>query len=324
MNPVNSKSSKWAEIREHGLFGRQLEPVLVKPENRKWLALVALPILGITFYWMFTYSGPYRYLAELELKWIGSYSPELTWLLVFLGLFLGLLSTAVSIKLLFRGAERAVPGMPTATIATPAAVPSAIPEPAIQVVERWKAYIRYAALPALALVLCGMGAYEYYNGTHAGSLQRLSAADFQSGKLQARLVYADVRGHLSGHRISKDYYLYIPMASEKNATAPVHLVVGVNENEMSKYVRRQADGTFSVRGVADKGLEGDVKYAFEKIGITVGEPVWVVHTGRDPSWDRKGGLFLMGFGAALAGLVFGWQSYRKRKRVTAQPLQATT
>jgi hypothetical protein len=315
MNPVRPQNTKWAEIREHGLFGRQLEPVF-KPQHGKWVALLALPIVGITLYWMFTYSGPYRYLAELELKWIGSYEPALTAVVILLGLSLGLLCIAAAIKSLFRGAERPVPGMPTA--------PTAISEPAIQLVERWKAYIRYAALPALALVLCGMGAYTYYNGTHVGSLQQLSAADFQSGKLQARLVYADVRGHLSGHQIIKDYYLYIPMTSEKNAASPVQLLVGVQENEARKYLHREADGTYSVRGVADKGLglEGDVKYAFEKNGVAMADTVWVVHAGRNPSADRKLGMLMMGCGAALAGLVFGWRSYQKRKRSPAPPVRA--
>jgi len=316
MNPVKPQNSKWAEIREHGLFGRQLEPAF-KPQHGKRVALVGLAILGITFYWMFTYSGPYRYLAELQLKWFASYDPKLTTLLVFSGLVLGLLGIAATIKLLFRGAERHVPGMPTAPLATPAISPTAIPESAIQVAERWQRYCRYSVMYGAPLVLFGTGAYSYYNGTHAGNLQQLSAADFQSGNVQARVLYADVRGHLSGRYLSNGDYLYIPMTSEKNAAAPVQLLVGVNEHEMRKYVHRETDGTFIVRGVADKRLQGYVRYAFEKSGVAVANPVWVVHAGREPSWDRKGGLSLMGFGAALAGLVFAWQSYRKRKTAAA-------
>jgi hypothetical protein len=110
MNPVKPQNSKWAEIREHGLFGRQLDPILKKPQSGKWVALVGLAIISATFYWMFTYSGPYRYLAELQLKWWGSYDLSLTCLLVFSSLVIGLLAIAVAIKLLFRGAERPVPG----------------------------------------------------------------------------------------------------------------------------------------------------------------------------------------------------------------------
>jgi hypothetical protein len=316
MNPVTPQNAKWAEIREHGLFGRQLEPVF-RGKMGKLLALaLGAVLLGITFYWMFTYSGPYRTLAELQLKWIGSYDRNLTWLLAFSGLFLGLLfglaAIVVAIKLLFRGAERPVPGMPAA--------PAAIPQPAIQLSERYQRNVRYAVMFATPLVVFGMGAYSYYNGAHVGNLQQLSVADFQSGKLQSHIVYADVRGHLNGHYISKNDYLYIPMASEKNASSPVQLLVGVDENQKRKYLHREADGTFRVRGIADKGVEGDVKYAFEKNGTSMAETVWVVHAGRAPSDDRMMGLSVMGLGVVLAGILFAWQSYQKRKRAAPQSL----
>jgi hypothetical protein len=319
MNPVKPQNTKWAEIRAHGLLGRPLLPFF-RPQNNRWLALVGLPIFGITLYWMFTYSGPYRYLAEFELKWIGSYGPELTAAVVFLGLFLGFLYIAVAIKFLFRGAERLVPGMPAATATTPVAANKAqeprLPYlPFLPLPYLWARYLRSVLILFVCFVFFGMGAYSYYNGTHAGSLRQLNAVDFQSGKLRSHIVYADVRGHLSGHYMSKDYYLYIPMTSEKNSASPVQLLVGVQEHEAHKYLHREADGTYRVRGVADKGLrlDGDVKYAFEKNGIAMADTVWVMHAGRDPSGDRKGGLLMMGCAAALAGLVFAWQSYRKRK-----------
>jgi hypothetical protein len=127
-------------------------------------------------------------------------------------------------------------------------------------IERWQLYIGCAGLVAVPLVFFGMGAHMYYNAIHAGSLKQLVAGDFQSGKMQAHEVYADIRGYLNGYYINKDYYLYIPMTSTAVITGPVHLVAGIPENEMSKYVHREADGTLSVRGVADKGLEADVKY----------------------------------------------------------------
>ncbi len=327
MNPVQPQNNKWAEIREHGLFGRQLEPVFHSKMGKLLALALGLASVGITFYWMFTYSGPYRTLAELQLKWMGSYDRNLTCLLVLsgfiLGLLFGLLGIVVAIKLLFRGAERPVPGMPTAPIATPGIAATAIPQPAIQLSERYQRNARYAVMFATPLVLFGMGAYSYYNGTHVGSLQQLSAADFQSGKLQAHIVYADVRGHLSGHYISKNDYLYIPMASEKNAASPVQLLVGVSDNEKRKYLHREADGTFRVRGIADKGLGGDVKYAFEKNGTPMADIVWVVHAGRAPSDDRTMGLSVMGFGVVLAGLLFAWQSYQKRKRTPSAAVQPT-
>jgi len=266
----------------------------------------AMTMVGLTLYWAFTYSGPYRYLAELQLKWFRVYYPELTAMVV----ILGLLGVFLAIKLLFRGAERPVPGTPSASANTSATNTAAH--------ERWLPYLRYAFL----LVPFGMGGYMYYNGTHAGSLQQLNAIDFLSGNLQARVVYTEVRGHLSGPYLSKDRYRYIPMASEENTTGPVQLVVGIDESQMQKYMHREADGTFSVRGIADKGLEGDVKYAFEKNGIAVADPVWVVHAGRNPQEDKMFGLIAIGIGIAFVGLMFGLESYRKRKGATVRPLQA--
>ncbi len=261
----------------------------VKNQNNKAGLALAAAMVALTLYWAFTYSGPYRYLAELQLKQFGVYYSEATAIVI----ILGLLGIALGIKFLFRGAERPVPGTPSNARNVPTAMATAT------VSEPWLRYFRYGAL----LVPFGFGGWTYYNGTHAGSLQQLTAVDFQNGKLQAHLVYADVRGHLSGTYLSKEHYLYIPMSAEQNAAAPVQLVVG-----------------FIVRGVADKGLEGDVKYAFEKNGVTVGDSVWVVHAGRDPSGDKTFGLVMMGVGIVVAGLVFGLDGFRKRKRTTTKPL----
>jgi len=268
---------------------------------------LGLASVGLTLYWTFTYSGPYRYLAELQLKWFGVYYRELTAIVVILG-FLGI---AMAIKLVFRGAERTVPGAPT-RIATAPAVTNT-PQ------ETWVWHLRYAFL----LVPFGLGGWTYYNGTHAGNLQQLDAVDFESGKLQTQLVYADVRGHISGAYMSRDHYLYIPMASEESKGGPVRLLVGVDENQMRNYLHKEADGTFTVRGVVDKGLEGDLKYAFEKNGITVAETCWVVHTGRDPSSDKTFGMVMIGVGIACAVWILGLESYRKKKRTAARPLPAT-
>ena len=275
----------------------------------KVATVFGLASVALTLYWAFTYSGPYRYLAELQLKWFGVYYQEITAIVIILG-FLGI---AAAIKLVFRGAERPVPGAPAAIAASPAAAATNTPQGA------WVQYLRYASL----LVPFGLGAWAYYNGTHAGSLQQLDAVDFESGKLQAQLVYADVRGNVSGSYLSKDHYLYIPFASEKKNGAPVQLVVGVDEKQMRNYMHKEADGRFAVRGVVDKGLEGDVKYAFEKNGIAVAEPCWVIHTGREPSSDKTFGLAMIGLGIAFTAGIFGLESYRKKKRTVSRPLPAT-
>src|SRR5215469_7955721 len=187
---------------------------------------------------------------------------------------------------------------------------SAVPQP-------WLRYVRYVA----PLVVVGFGGWMYFNGMQAGSLQQLAAVDFASGKLQSRIVYANVRGHLSGTYLSKENYLYIPMYTEASGKVPVRLVVGMNEKDANKQLHAETDGSVIVRGIADKGLEGDVKYAFEKNGIAVADPVWVVHVGRAPGDDRIAGTIMMAIGVALAGLFFALDSYKKRRNTAVSPVQ---
>ncbi|HTT32427.1 MAG TPA: hypothetical protein VMH48_02395 [Methylomirabilota bacterium] len=278
------------------------------PLNKKLPAVVGVAAAGVALYWTFTYTGPFRYLAELQLKWFHSYSPKLTALVI----ILGLVGIAGLIKLVLRGAERPIPG-----VASPA--PVSLPShPAASVVARpLTHYIRFAA----PLILFGIGVWAYGNGVQAGSLQELSADDFQNGNLHARIMYAEVKGRLSEMYISKNHYLYIPMSAKSGA--PVQLLVGVGEYQTEKYLHPEADGSFTVQGVADKGLEGDVKYAFEKNGIAVADPVWVVHTGREPSGDKKFGAIMMVVGIVFGVLLYGWDSYRQRKNAAARPLKAS-
>ena len=275
------------------------------PKNSRLAAVAVAAMVGITLYWTFTYSGPYRYLAELQLKWMGYYVPKLTAMVI----ILGFLAIAGVIKVILRGAEMPVPGANGPVAAVPV-TNKAVPQP-------WLQYVRYAA----PLIVVGIGGWMYFNGTQAGGLQQLTAVDFGSGKPQSRMVYADVCGHLGRTYLSKENYLYIPMYTEANGKAPVRLVVGVNERDANKRLHAEADGSVIVRGIADKGLEGDVKYAFEKNGMSVADTVWVVHAGRAPGDDRMAGTIMMAIGVALAGLFFAVDSYKKRKNAAMRPVQ---
>src|SRR5439155_7543598 len=55
------------------------------------MMLLCLAAAGITFYLMFTYRGPFQWIAEAQLKWGGQYSEKVTFLLTYL-LVLGVLA----------------------------------------------------------------------------------------------------------------------------------------------------------------------------------------------------------------------------------------
>src|SRR6202022_2441560 len=204
---------------------------MLKAHKGKWMALTGVGVPGVTFYWMLTYSGPYRYFAELQLKWFGFYAPKLTVLLIIAGLVIGLFGLAAVITSLFRGAERPVPGIAPANVTTPAIAHKATAAPVTQTMGQWLLNIRLATAGIGAILILGIGANTYYNATQEGNLQELSVQDFESGKVQTRPVYADVRGHLSETYLKAEHYLYVPMANEKNAAAPIRLIVGVDEQD---------------------------------------------------------------------------------------------
>jgi len=283
-----------------------------KPFSKAGL-LYAVVMVGPALYWGFTYTGPYRYLAELQLKWLGVYYPELTGIVI----AFGILCLLAVVKVFFRGAERQVPALAGATAnATTSLSADATASPAEQ---RWTRWLPYFVVP----VLLALGANSYYKGMNAGSLRQLSAAEFSGQNEQPRVLYANVRGQLSLKYLSKDNYFYLPMTAEDNSAAPLRLVVGGNQQELQKAVHRDADGTVHVWGVVDKGLEGDVKYAFEKNGYHLSDTIWVLHAGRAPSDEKGLGLFMMGIGVLAAGVVFVAQKIRDLKRRRSNPAKAT-
>ena len=176
-----------------------------------------------------------------------------------------------------------------------------VPRRIKRVEQRWLRLAPYFVLPIFFV----LGANSYYKGMHAGGLRQLSAAEFYGETQQPGVFYADVRGLLSPSYLNKQDYFYVPMAAEdaKSGT-PIRLVVGGSKKELNKAVRRDAGGAVHVWGVVDKGLDGDVKYAFQKNGYVVSDTIWVLHAGREPSDEKGLGLLMLGLGAAYAAIVF--------------------
>src|SRR5215469_17090413 len=103
-------------------------------KTNKFVTAAVMVMAGITLYWAFTYSGPYRYLAELQVKWFGYYVPKLTALVI----ILGFLFVAGAIKVVLRGAERPVPGTTNTSVEGSGIKAAAVPQPSLR-------YVRYIA-----------------------------------------------------------------------------------------------------------------------------------------------------------------------------------
>jgi hypothetical protein len=269
--------------------------------NKKDLVL-GLAVIGLSLYWMFTYSGPYRYLAEFQLRMFGTYVPKLT----FLAVTLGLLGVVVGVRFLLRGAERDAQGASQANARSSSAQSAA----SFRISPSWRL--------AVLLVPLGLGCYFYFNAMRTRNLQELRAGDFESGRVTSSVLYAEVRGYIDEIYMSKDKYLYIPMREASGSTSPAHILIGVDEKEIQTKLRKQSDGRYITRGMVQSNMDADVKYAFQKNGILIGEPCWVVYTGRDPSSDRKLGLAILGATAVLGALQAAWFACQHKRNLTTQ------
>ena len=278
----------------------------------KTAIIVSMLGVGLALYWMFTYSGPYRYLAEWQLKWFGAYIPKLT----VIAIVLGFLCIAAAVKVVFRGAERPAPGLPQGIGTTGSGMGTGVMAQG----NSGPAWLvsPYARL-WLVLVPLGLGAYFYFNASQAGELQQLRVQDFEAGQVKSRVLYAEVRGQLSRKYIQKNTYMYIPMV-ESSASEPAHVLIGVDKAKTKKYLQIQPDTSFLVRGMVQKDLEADVRVAFEKNGIPLADNCWVVHTGRDPKSDRQLGLILVAISAVFGAGLWSWLSYKSKKSPAPQPV----
>lgn len=283
------------------------------PQTKKLALWSTFALGGLSFYWCITYTGPFRYLAELQLKWFGSYSPKLTLMVV----MLGLIGIAALIKRLFQQPELPV-ARPLSGPSTPANTPNIVNTMnAAPAGFPWQQYTWLIA----PLVFLGVGTWAYLNGIQAGDLRQLTASDFQNGGPSARILYADVKGYLAEKYIAQNNYQYIPMFAENNEAAPVQLLVGIDKGQEQTYLHEESDGSFTVRGVVDKGLPSDVAYTFEKNGIKLADSVWIVRTGRNPSKDKTFGSIMIILGIVTAGALHALREYRNRKSPAARPLR---
>ena len=122
------------------------------------LAVVGVfALLGLSFYFMFTYTGPFQWLAELQLKWMDSYSEKLTLILTMVVL---LVPAGAVWKLIDVAVKKMGPGG-----ATVGAVGGGS--------YRKSRNIRLppvTILPLLGFIALGIGGFMYWRGATAGPL----------------------------------------------------------------------------------------------------------------------------------------------------------
>src|SRR6266550_424857 len=154
------------------------------PKNKQmsaaaWASILLL--MALPFYFMFTYTGPYQWLAELQLRLMNSYSEKLTLVLTML---LVILPAAGIAKLVAVTVKRMGPG--AGAVAAVAAGSTGTKA------GDWR-IPQWVILPMLGVIVFGIGAVMYWRGATAGPLTVVSVQELEEGKKPAS-SYLSVEG----------------------------------------------------------------------------------------------------------------------------------
>jgi hypothetical protein len=281
-------------------------------------ALIVLPFLlaglGLGAYWVWTYSGLYRWMVEGQGALFGSYVQPWTEIFaVLIAVLLGLLPAALILYVVNRLEVFPVP--PDA---------GSGPTPAAAAADQWIRAHKYRLLGA-GLGLMGLvgGGVIWLHGYSAGPLTDLRAADLEAGGAPAS-GWVRARGRpLWDRRIEFEVNeVYVPVVSERwkpgdkvalfvRPNGPLTLVAAPVPPPLD------GDGTLVIGG-----LPGPARTDFEKAGLPPAEHHQVVSMGWRPDNEMALGGPLFGAGLILlllTGGVWALLALRDRQQRRAAP-----
>jgi len=295
--------------------GAPADPAVTAPAQKPMnpAAIVAIVLLiALAFYFMFTYTGPYQWLAELELRWMGSYSEKLTLVLTMLALILPAAGIAKLIRL---AVTKLGPGGGTASVATAIAGGAAAPKPA----QKFSGDIVW---PFMGLICIAIGGFMYWRGATAGPLTAVKLQDLEDGKkppssyLTVEGVPIWQQGIQFGSYGSK---WYVPLVSKEWKGDAVAVYVEVHGDDVPPRSRQLEIKTF--KGMkAVGGLPGPVRVIFEKGPLKPAAGYLMIETNEEPAKLMGFGKWPMIVGAGLVAVgIVSWGVKRmiRNRRGTA-------
>jgi hypothetical protein len=271
--------------------------------------------LLLALFWWWTYTGPYRWLTELQLRLFDAYFPFYTWAVVFV--LTGVAGSLVAFLLL----------LPLALTRRPVA--EADDRAAAARVDAWMRAHRLRMFGLLVGVVGAVGgAFLLAVGLTAGKLTAVSAAALEAGQdpgsrwlqVQGRPRAEDdlVMEDPGGGPMEQDHYL--PLVSEQwRQGQPVAVYLKASGPRFVEVKGRLRGGTYE--GLAwPSGLPGPVRVEFEKRGLTPARNYLLLDYGNRPgNMVDIGALFLcLGLGVlGVTAVAWGVMAYRGRVKAEA-------
>lgn len=269
-----------------------------------WLrALIAVPCLVAAGLFCVTQSGPYRWLADLQMQLLDAYFPVMTGLFV---VVLFILPAALLIQII---AAR----MPADRIEEAdrnARARLAGQDAAIQ------NFVYPVAFVGLGIVALIVAAGSAVNAMTMGELTPYTLGGSEEWPPESR--WLDLRGRLdlqssTSFRDDKTHTVthYIPfctVASDKAVPSTCPLVAVVNENQLAEFrLSQQAEGTL---WTAPTGI---IRQALEDAGADLTDDARTFHVGHSPAraWEMTTIMGTVGAVSLVGGLLVVWWKRRR-------------
>lgn len=260
-------------------------------------------------YFAYTYSGPYQWIAELQIKYFGGYSRELTLMLTALSLWIVL-------------------NLPVAMIVRVVEAMWISPSPNSTGAKKKDYYLLKSAGPyivVLGLIALAAGVYDYKHPIFPDELEQANVADFE-GHTRPSSTFLNLHGDpvwsaaihwddTSAERI------YVPLVSPTWKTGqPVSVFLSLGKSEFDQWSKDSKIRLF--RGIISPApLIGPVRVRLEKTAYLPAENAILFIRSDSPSSTDKLAMPTIAIGALIAfiGLAYSiwnvWEHSRKSAQV---------
>jgi len=256
-------------------------------------ALVAW--IGVSLYWAMTYGGPYRWLSEWQLRHFGQYLQVVS---MGVPMLAGWGATALAMRAILPARLRAGDARADARA----------------LVARMDAALgAKAGAAAVFLLFAGLALHIRGEAAGYGPLRQVRAEEMASASA-ARWVevtgWPDTRVVTESRDGGEHVFFGLRAARDAADDALVPVFVEGQPEELAQRLRRNDDGSVTIRGLAWHSMGAPVRQYLARQGVALAADPWVLDPLQSPAQQGRQAPWLLAMGTAIAIAV--WLRFRDR------------
>jgi hypothetical protein len=259
----------------------------------KLLSWAYIAYFALTMYWQFHYTGPFRFLGEIQVAMFGRYWAILNFIILHLPT--AIVFFVAQNKIASNKDNNESESSPNSIFSNPI-VQDLLPSAFIIAITIWIVSLvsGQAFSPDLGLV---------------------DLSSIETGKISQSSYYAQVSGYSNGESVETQKgndapWVYIALHPEPSSQAPVHLIIASDKSEVDRYIHTDPrTKKLTTKGYVEAGTRGEVRAWLEKDGVKIADDVKYI----TPRIDRSSAKNLP-LGMGLAGIAFAVYVFVQNRR----------